>query len=216
MKIPIVKEYGSWAVFGSSCLAALFAGLMTHPWDSGREFSVTAFMTILGLVFLINAKVPFSSLLRSKAFTESDESETGNRNKENFCWFLFFMLVGLGLLIPFLNYGLRYFIGFSLLVVSYSIFMLKGREHHILAEINGFALLTLSAPIIYFTVTGDISMRLYTAVLVFFVAGVLKVRIRIKKTTLCGHFGDVILKFSNNQLKTDSLNMTKDLSIRYS
>jgi len=182
MKIPIVKEYGSWAVFGSSCFAALFAGLMTRPWHSGREFSVTTLMTIMGMVFLINAKVPFSSLLRSKTFTESGESERGNRNKENLCWFLIFLLVGLGLLMPFLIDGFRYFVGFSTFVISYSILMAKGREHHLIAEINGFALLTLSAPIIYFTVTGDISMRLYAAVLLFFVAGVLKVRIRIKKT----------------------------------
>lgn len=183
MKIPIVKEYGSWAVFGSSCLAALFAGLMTRPWDSGGEFTVTTFMTIMGMMLLINAKVPFSSLLKSKAFTKSGESETGNRRKENLCWFLFFMLAGLGLLVPFLNNGFRYFIGFSVLVITYSMLMSRGKEHHLLAEINGFALLTLSAPITYFTVTGDVSMRLYTAVLLFFVAGVLKVRVRIKKTS---------------------------------
>jgi len=184
MKIPIVKEYGSWAVFGSSFLAALFAGLMTRPWNSGREFSVTTFMTTLGLILLINAKVPFSALLRAKSFTASGESETGNRNKENICWFLIFLFAGLGLLMPFLIDGFRYFVGFSSLVISYSILMAKGREHHLIAEINGFALLTLSAPIIFFTVTGDISMRLYLAVLIFFVAGVFKVRVRIKKTSL--------------------------------
>ncbi len=182
MKIPVVKEYGSWAVFGSSCLAALFAGMMTRPRESGGDFIATALMTITGLSFLINAKIPFSALIRSKAFTESGESETGNRNKENLYWFLFFMLAGLGLLIPFLINGFSYFIGFTLLVVSYSICMAKGKEHYLIAEINGFALLTLSAPIIYFTVTGDISMRLYAAVLIFFIAGVLKVKVRIRKT----------------------------------
>lgn len=142
------------------------------------------FMTITGMIFLINAKVPFSSLLRARAFTESGDSDTENRNTENSYWLLIFMIVGLGLLIPFLIDGFRYFIGFSILVISYSILMKKGREHHLIAEINGFALLTLSAPIIYFTVTGDVSMRIYAAVLIFFVAGVLKVRVRIKKTHL--------------------------------
>ncbi len=182
MKIPIVKEYGSWAVFGSSCLAALWAGLMTRPWKSDREFAVITGMTILGLMLLINTKVPFSSLLRSRAFTESGESDTGNQQKVNLWWFIFFMVTGLVLLAPFLIHGSRYFVGFSLFVVSYSIFMLRGREHHILAEINGFALLTLSAPITYFTVTGIISMKLYAAVLIFFAAGVLKVRMKIRKT----------------------------------
>ena len=183
MKVPIVKEYGSWAVFGSSFLAALFAGLMTSPWESGQEFSGTTFMTFLGMTFLINAKVPFASLLRSNIKSASGESGKGNRNKENIFWFLIFLLSGLILLIPFLSNGFRYFMAFSLLVITYSIFMSKGKEHHLLAEINGFALLTLAAPITYFTVTGDLSMQLYAAVLIFFVAGVIKVRVRIRKTS---------------------------------
>jgi hypothetical protein len=183
MKIPVVKEYGSWAVFGSSSLAALFAGLMTSPWNTGREFSVVTVMTVLGLTFLINAKVPFSSLIRARAFIESGESGAGDRNRKNLYWFLFFLICGLVLLIPFLMVGYIYFIGFTVMVISYSLLMYKGKEHHLLTEINGFALLTLSAPIIYFTVTGYVSMRLYIAVLVFFVAGVLKVRVRLKKTT---------------------------------
>jgi len=183
MKIPIVKEYGSWAVFGSSSLAALFAGLMTRPWNAGRDFSGTTCMTILGLIFLINAKVPLSSLLRSKSFTESGESDTGKHNRESLYWFIFYMITGMLLLVPFLIEGLGYFICFSALVISYSMLMSRGKEHHLFAEINGFALLTLSAPVIYFTVTGDVSMRLYIAVLVFFVAGVLKVRVRIRKTS---------------------------------
>ena len=184
MNIPIVKEYGSWAVFCCSCLAALSAGLMTRPWDSGREFSYITLMTIIGMIFLINAKVPFSSLLRARSFNESGESDTGKRSTEHMYWLLIFVIAGLGLLVPFLMDGFRYFIGFSILVISYAILMKRGREHHLIAEINGFALLTLSAPIIYFTVTGDVSMRIYAAVLIFFVAGVLKVRVRIKKTPL--------------------------------
>ncbi len=183
MKIPIVKEYGSWAVFGSSFLAALFAGLMTRPWESGREFIGITFMTIIGMAFLINAKVPFSSLLRAGAFTASSEPETVDKYREHICWFLIFLVSGLLLMVPFLMDAFRYFAGFSILVISYTILMSKGKEHHLLAEINGFALLTVSAPVIYFTVTGDVSMRLYAAVLIFFTAGVLKVRVRIRKST---------------------------------
>jgi hypothetical protein len=59
---------------------------------------------------------------------------------------------------------------------------MSGREHHILAEMNGFAILTLSAPVVYFAMTGELSMKLYAAVLIFFWAGVFKVRLRIRKT----------------------------------
>jgi uncharacterized membrane protein HdeD (DUF308 family) len=71
---------------------------------------------------------------------------------------------------------------FSPLVLSYLVLILKGKEHNLLTELNGFALLILSAPIVYFVITGELSLRLFFAVFVFFASGVFKVRARIKKT----------------------------------
>ncbi len=171
MKIPLVKEWGSWAVFISSCSAGLITGLLTHPWQTERDFSVQTFMSILGLSFLINSKNPLASTLRAK-----------KNKKEHVLWFLFFSLTGFLCLIPFLMEGLKMFSVFSLLVLSYILLLSRGKEHHLFTELNGFALLTVSAPIVYFVVTGEMSWRLYAAVLLFFGAGVFKVRVRLKKT----------------------------------
>jgi hypothetical protein len=171
MKIPFVKEWGSWAVFVTSCLAALIAGLLTRPWETAREFGSLTTLTIVGLAFLINSKNPLAAVIRSKG-----------QKKEHIGWFLFFSITGLLFFVPFLIEGITYFWPFALLIVSYSIFLWMGKEHHILAELNGFAMLTLSAPIVYFAVTGEMSLKLYAAVTVFFAAGVFKVRVRIKKS----------------------------------
>lgn len=169
--IPFVKEWGSWAVFIYSCSVGLIAGLQTRPWQTGTDFSIKTLVTILGLVFLVNSKAPLTSFLRA-----------GGNRKEHLGWLFFFSLTGLALLIPFLIDGTRIFLVSSLLVLIYLFFVLSGKEHSLFAELNGFAILTLSAPIVYFVITSDVSLRLYAAVLVFFSAGVLKVRVRLKKT----------------------------------
>jgi hypothetical protein len=107
---------------------------------------------------------------------------TKGKQKEHFLWFLFFGLTGLLLLAPFLVEGIKSFWIFSLLAVSYVTLLSMGKEHHIITELSGFALLTLSAPVVYFALTGELSMKLYLAVFIFFAAGVLKVRVRLKKT----------------------------------
>ena len=170
-RIPFVREWGSWAVFIYSCSAGLVTGLLTRPWEAGSAYSVKTLATILGLVFLVNSKAPFASLLR-----------TGKKNKEHLGWFLFFVLSGLALVVPFLIKAKLILMVSFLLVAIYLVFVASGNEHYLLAELNGFALLTLSAPIVYFTITGDVSWRLYAAVQVFFGAGVMKVRVRLKKT----------------------------------
>jgi hypothetical protein len=171
MKIPVVKEWGSWAVFVSSVLAALVAGFLTYPWETGRNFASVTALTVIGLAFLINSKNPLSAALRTR-----------ENKKEHVVWFLFFSVSGLALLIPFLLGGIRSFAIFSVLVLSYGMLLYRGKEHSIFTEYNGFALLTQAAPIIYFTVTGVLSLKLYAAVLLFFGAGVFKVRVRTRKT----------------------------------
>lgn len=172
-KIPFVREWGSWAVLGSSSVASLIAGLLARPWESGRHFTIETILTITGLCLLVNAKNPLASLIRTRC-----------RNTGHIFWFLVFLASGLLFMVPFLTEGMSHFIPFSLLAVSYAIFLWRGREHHVFAELNGFALLTLSAPVIYFVVTGEVSVKLYAAVTLFFGAGVFKVRMRLKKNLI--------------------------------
>lgn len=173
MKIPILKEYGSWAVFIFSCASGIITGLSTKPWHAGRDVSVAILLTVLGLVLLINTKNPFLSLIRTKG-----------QNREHLLWFMFFCIGGFSLLIPFLAGEIKTFLLFTPLILGYAILLSSGREHLFLAELSGFSLLALSAPIVYFAITGEISFRLYLAVLIFFAAGVFKVRAILKKTFL--------------------------------
>lgn len=171
MKIPIVKEHGSWVVFIFSCAAGIVTGLSTRPWLTGKDFSFGILLTVLGLALLINSKNPLALTLRSKY-----------QNKEQLLWFVLFSSIGFVLLVPFLTDGIKIFIFFSPLILGYVILLSRGREHYLFTELNGFALLTLSAPIVYFVITDEISFRLYLAVFIFFAAGVFKVRARMKKT----------------------------------
>ena len=171
MNIPVVKEWGSWAVFVSSLSAGLITGLSAYQWQAVRVFSIKTLFTVLGLSLLINSKNPLASTIRTKG-----------ANKEHLLWFLFFSMSGLAFLSPFLIDGLKSFSIFSLFIVSYVILLSRGKEHYLVTELNGFALLTLSAPIVYFVITGEMSLRLYAAVFIFFAAGVFKVRVRLKKT----------------------------------
>jgi hypothetical protein len=171
MKIPIVKEYGSWAVFIFSCSAGITTGFLTRPWQSGRDVSLSTLLTVLGLTLLINAKNPLTSAVRAKG-----------KRTEDLLWFALFIVTGLAFLVPFLSEGLTKIIIFLPLVVSYVILLSRGKEHSLLTELNGFSLLTLSAPILYFVISGELSLRLYGAVFIFFAAGVFKVRAQLKRT----------------------------------
>jgi hypothetical protein len=171
MKIPVVKEYGSWAVFIFSCAAGITTGFLSRPWQRGRVYSLILLLTVLGMTLLINAKNPLTNLTRSK----------GDKRNDLF-WLVLFGSAGGILLIPFMREGLSDFFVFSPLIIIYILLLCSGKEHSLITEINGFALLTLSAPALYFVITGEASPRLFIAVFVFFAAGVFKVRMRLKKT----------------------------------
>ena len=173
VNIPIVKEHGSWVVFIISCIAGIIASLTDHSLHVERGLFNEALIAVAGLALLVNSKRPLTSLLRRY-----------DRRKEDLIWFLIFGLSGLALLVPFLLDGFETFVIFSPLLIIYFIFLYFRREHDLAAEFFGFALLTLSAPVIYFVITGLLSFRLYLAVFTFFAAGVLKVRTSMKKTSL--------------------------------
>jgi len=171
LKIPIVKEHGSWVVFILSCVAGVITALLNKPWLTKKVSSIEVLLVILGLMFLINSKNPLSSVLK-----------TGLRRKNHMLWFIIFSIIGIILLIPFLKAGLKLFWVFLPLIGTYIILLSAGKEHALITELNGFILLTLAAPIIYFVITNEISFKLYFAVFLFFGSGVFKVRVKIKKT----------------------------------
>jgi hypothetical protein len=168
MKIPVVKEHGSWVVSALSFGAGFAAGAM-DPRAYPAFGLLTVLLTCAGLAMLINSKSPLSSFLK------------GARTGRPLAWFLVFTISGCLLLLPFMLKGFRSFIIFSPLVILYVVLLYSGRERNLISELTGFSLLTLPAPVAYFVATGTISHRLYLAIFIYFAAGVFKVRARTER-----------------------------------
>ncbi|MDO8283154.1 MAG: YwiC-like family protein [Thermodesulfovibrionia bacterium] len=167
MRVPLVKEHGAWFVFIFSCAAGILAG-QSISWD---ETLFNIILTSAGIALLINSKASLAPLVKGRRM-----------DKTALAWTVLFFTSGLLLLLPFLEKGLPHFNVFFLLIILYLFFIGVNKEHLLIAELSGFSLLTISAPIIYFMATGVLSLKLYLAVFLFFGAGVFKVRMRIKKT----------------------------------
>jgi len=76
------------------------------------------------------------------------------------------------------------FLPYAIVPLAYIFLIRTAGEHAMISEISGFILLSFSAVIAKFIVTGVVDPRLYVAVAVFFTAGVFKVRLQLKKRTL--------------------------------
>jgi len=167
MKIPVVREHGSWVVFILSAIIAIIAGI-DAPMGTLPYYKLS--ITILGLAMLINSKRPLTSVLKGTT-----------RKSINMYWFLAFSISGLLMLIPFLIDGITAFSIFIPIIILYIVLLYRGKEHSLVSELAGFALLCVTAPVVYFVLTGDLSLRLYIMVSLFFSAGVFKVRLRMRK-----------------------------------
>jgi hypothetical protein len=167
----MVKEHGAWFVFILSCAAGIIAGSLSAMQSTAGRPHLKLVLAIAGMSLLINAKVPAVSLIRS-----------GSRRVEDAAWLGLFIFSGILLLLPFLADGFLPFALFVPLVIAYFILIAIDKEHLIVTEIIGFSLLTAGGAVTYFILTGVLSIKLYAAVLIFFCAGVFKVRLRLKKT----------------------------------
>lgn len=156
----ILKEYGSWAVFIFSYLIGLLGG--------GR-IGLGAFFIFISLFFYINSKQSFTRWLR------------GGYQRPFAVSFAFQMIVATVVMIGVLKGAVLNLMPFAVVPLIYGALFLLAGEHMVLTEIAGFAALTLSTVITGFTVSGEVDMMLYTAVTLFFVAGVFKVRVQLRK-----------------------------------
>lgn len=171
MKVPIVKEYGSWVVAALSFTAGMAIGFMTPPVGIKPETVTALLLSVFGIFFLINSKGAFSSFLKS------------SHRKTNLVWLLFFSGSGVLLLGPVMFRADSHILLFVPLIGLYIVLLSAGREQNLIAQLTGFSLLTLSAPIAFFAASGTISYRLYGAVLIYYAAGPIKVRFRLRRRT---------------------------------
>ena len=169
MKVPearryILGEYGSWGVLLMSSAAGIAA--------SGRA-GLASLSAFLGVCLAVNSKQAFAIWNREKASGVSQSAV------------IFFvqavaasviLMASLGrsllLLLPAAAVPLLYFLSLRL----------KG-EHALITEASGFMSLALASLAVRAASDDQIDYRLYAAVAAFFVAGVFRVRLQLKKTS---------------------------------
>ena len=162
MKRYVLKEYGSWGVLVLSYLAGLSVSAGFRP-------GVIAGFVALAL--FVNSKQALTSLLRGGA--------SGFR--EDIAVFIAQVLTASVILIFLLGADLPRFLPFAVVPLMYLCLLRFAGEHAFLTEIAGFSLLSMASLISRFIISGEIDLRLYVAVAVFFASGVFKVRAKFKR-----------------------------------
>lgn len=155
-----LKEYGSWSVMVFSYLTGLLV--------NGRV-NTKVIVPLLAISLFMNSKQALMMWWRE--------------GHQRICLNVFIaqiLFASLILIIFFDGLIVRLLPYISIPLIYVSLLLFAG-EHKIYTEISGFATLTLSTLIAKLAVTGDIDLRLYIGVAIFFIAGVFKVKVQLKK-----------------------------------
>ncbi|MBS1114419.1 MAG: hypothetical protein H6Q94_148 [Nitrospirae bacterium] len=177
LKQYILKEYGSWAVMTLSYLTGLIvSGRVTAP----------AVAVFIAIALYINSKQAFVLWMRRR----------GESPVRSLTVFLVQVLIATVMLLSVLGSSLGSLMPYVLVPFTYLLCLKFLGEHSIFTEISGFVLLSLSALIAKLTLTGVIDPALFTAVAVFFTAGVFKVRVQFTKGMLQRIFMGIYIAFA--------------------
>ncbi len=155
----LLKEYGSWSVM----LLSFLTGLIVS-----RGFTFSSLLSVISLSLFINSKQALTIWLRQKVQK---------------ALYIFLAQVFTATILFFLAFtsATLNLIPFAVIPLVYVSSLYRLGEHAIFTELLGFATLTLASLIARFSATGLIDLPLYIATTLFFMAGVLKVRIQLKK-----------------------------------
>jgi hypothetical protein len=155
----LLKEYGSWSVM----LISFLAGILIS-----KKITPSSIISLLSLCLYINSKQAFTIWIRQK-------------DRRAFYLFSGQTLVATILILTAFSSDSLKIMPFVSIPIIYLLSLRFSGEHALITELMGFAVLTLSSLIARFSVTGVIDLSLYIATALFFMAGVLKVRIQLKK-----------------------------------
>ncbi len=126
-----------------------------------------------------------SAILALSLFTNSKQVLTSWRREEyQKKYLLAFILqafAGALILLFIIGEPIINLLPYASIPALYVLLLLFAGEHKVYTEITGFATLTLSVLIVKFASTGNIDPILYISVVVFFIAGVFKVRVQLGK-----------------------------------
>jgi hypothetical protein len=155
----LLKEYGSWSVM----LISFLAGILIS-----KKITPSSIVSLLSLCLYINSKQAFTIWIRQN-------------DRRAFYLFSGQTLVATILILTAFSSDSLKIMPFVSIPIIYLLSLRFSGEHALITELMGFAVLTLSSLIARFSVTGVIDLSLYIATALFFMAGVLKVRIQLKK-----------------------------------
>ncbi len=159
MKKYFLKEYGSWAVAATAFVAGLQGGVYNIR------------LLLLGLLscfLIINSKEAFSKWLRYKKIQ----------------WGIVFsvqLFLGALIFVYITGENLTGFLPFAVVPLLYLVFFKTKGEHFILTEVLGFMVLSLAVLLSFYISTVKVGYLIYLIVALYFVAGVFKVRMQLRK-----------------------------------
>lgn len=158
----ILREYGSWGVLTLAFLTGLaVAGKAT--WGHLAVY--------LGVALAMNSKQAFALWARGRRLDSLRHAAA----------FLLQLSASAILLFAVFGTGILKLLPLGLLPVAYLLSFRVLGEHSLITESVGFGLLSLSAVLAGFVAEGSIDYRLFAAVALFFIAGVFKVRVQMRK-----------------------------------
>lgn len=158
-----LKEYGSWGVMTLAYLTGLIAA---------RQINLKSLAGFLALALLINAKQAVTIWMRTAARERIAPGMI----------FVVQILAASALLCPlYQQYDIFLLLPFAVFPAAYLLSLNIFGEHAITTEVLGFILLSLAALVAKAIVGSGLDKSLFIVVAVFFIAGVLRVRIQLKK-----------------------------------
>lgn len=157
-----LKEYGSWSVL----IVAYLIGIGVC-----KTFTWTAVPLFLALGLLVNSKQAYTKWSR--------------RTEDRKSLIIFLAHIGVAAVVLLAVFGSDIPMLLPLLIfpLAYLLMNKFAGEHFILTEALGFALLSLSAVLAKFLLTGGVDVRLFVGTALYFIAGVFKVKAMLLKKT---------------------------------
>ena len=155
-----LKEYGSWSVL----IVAYLIGIGVC-----KAFTWTAIPLFLALGLLINSKQAYTKWSRR------------TEDRKSLIIFIGHIAAATIVLLAVFGSDIPMLLPLLIFPLAYLVMNKFAGEHSVLTEVLGFTLLSLSAVLAKFLLTGGLDVRLFLGTAVYFTAGVFKVKALLLK-----------------------------------
>lgn len=155
-----LKEYGSWSVLTVAYLIGI---------GVSKAFTWTAIPLFLALGLLINSKQAYTKWSRR------------TEDRKSLIIFVGHIAAATIVLLAVFGSDIPMLLPLLVFPLAYLVMNKFAGEHSVLTELLGFTLLSLSAVLAKFLLTGGVDVRLFVGTAVYFTAGVFKVKALLLK-----------------------------------